>query len=232
VSVVERSDRTTTATTAPVVSVVLHAVGVDDMCARLAQVGQSLTGAVRVVVLRSDPAGDFGPVDSDAAGAADLARRAEAVGWLRRPDLISVAAVGGRAIGAGLEVALACDLRIVSVDAELAVSLAPGALPTALGSAGRLVEAVGYSRALELTITGRRLSGRQAVELGLANLAVQPGDLDDAVTDLISAVLAMPRAPVAEAKALLSAAAVDPIRAAGNIVDETAAAARLHAGQE
>lgn len=215
-----------------VLPVALPAAGVDEMCARLAQIGRSLTGAVRVVVLQSDHSGDFGPVDGDPASETDLSRRADAIAWLRRPDLVSVAAVSGRAIGAGLELALVCDFRIVSTDAELAVSLAPGALPAALGSVGRLVEAVGYSRALELTITGRRLNGRQATELGLANLAVAPADLDDAVTDLVSAVLAMPRAAAAEAKALLSASALEPARAAGTVVAEVAAAARLHAGDE
>ena len=55
-----------------------------------------------------------------------------AIDWLSRPDVITVASVSGRVTGAGLDVALACDLRVVADDAQLApsrsVAVSPGSV--------------------------------------------------------------------------------------------------------
>lgn len=131
----------------------------------------------------------------------------QAFAWLRRPDLISVAAVQGHAIGTGFQLALACDLRVLAHDAHLAMTEATLGLVPGLGGTGRLVELVGYGRALEICVTGRRLDAAEAHRLGLANLVVPGADLDTAVTDLVAAVLAAPRDAVVEIKALLAGAA-------------------------
>jgi enoyl-CoA hydratase/carnithine racemase len=65
---------------------------------------------------------------------------------------------------------------------------------------------VGYARALEICVTGRFVAAEEAVNTGLANLAVPAGQLDDAVRDFASAVLAAPRDAVIETKALLRGA--------------------------
>ncbi len=69
-----------------------------------------------------------------------------------------------------------------------------------------LVSLVGYARALEICATGRFVMAEEAVNTGLANLAVPADQLDGAVGDLASAVLAAPRDAVIETKALLQGA--------------------------
>ncbi|MDP9101218.1 MAG: enoyl-CoA hydratase/isomerase family protein [Actinomycetota bacterium] len=170
-----------------------------DVATELAAVGRSLTGDVRVVVVRSEGA-DFldlpGLVDAD---------------WLGRPDLVSVAAVHGRAAGAGFALALSCDLRLAAEDAQLcptalsnqAASPPPG--PSLSGTAA-LVDLVGRSRALELMLTARRLGAREAEALGLVNLVVPRAELSGAVEDLVAALLAVPRPVATEVKALVAGA--------------------------
>ncbi len=131
----------------------------------------------------------------------------EGFSWLRRPDLITVAAVQGHAIGAGFQLALACDFRVLSDDATFTMAeVSLGLVPDLTGTK-RLVELVGYARALEICVTGRRVPAAEAERIGLANLVVGRAELDAAVADLTAAVLAAPRDAVVEIKALIAAAA-------------------------
>jgi enoyl-CoA hydratase/carnithine racemase len=131
----------------------------------------------------------------------------EGFSWLRRPDLITIAAVQGHAIGAGFQLALACDFRVISDDATFRMAeVSLGLVPDLTGTK-RLVELVGYSRALEICVTGRRVPATEAERIGLANLVVGRADLDGAVADLTAAVLAAPRDAVIEIKALIAGAA-------------------------
>jgi enoyl-CoA hydratase/carnithine racemase len=136
-----------------------------------------------------------------------IANFQQAFAWLRRPDVISVAAVQGHAIGAGFQLALACDLRVLAHDAQLAMAEVTLGLVPDLGGTKRLVELVGYARALEICVTGRRLDAAEADRIGLATLVVPRAELDVAVADLVAAVLAGPRDAVVEIKALLAGAA-------------------------
>jgi enoyl-CoA hydratase/carnithine racemase len=138
---------------------------------------------------------------------ARIAKFQQAFGWLRRPDLITVAAVQGHALGAGFQLALACDLRVLADDAQLAMAEVTLGLVPDLGGTKRLVELVGYAHALEICVTGRRLDAAEASRIGLANLVVPAGELDAAVRDLTAAVLAGHRDAVIEIKALLAGAA-------------------------
>jgi enoyl-CoA hydratase/carnithine racemase len=180
----------------------------ESLCATLTAAGRSITGVVRLVILRGE-GDDF--YDGSAAGASSrLTDMPGVLGWLRRPDVIALAAIRGRATGAGLDVAMACDLRVVADDAELAPSAATteGGLGVGVDTILRLGQAMGYPRALEFLIAGGRLSGNQAAALGLANLAVEAGKLDAAVDDLVASVLSTPRVAVTMAKAALSASDV------------------------
>jgi enoyl-CoA hydratase/carnithine racemase len=185
----------------------------ESLWATLTAAGRSMTGVVRLVILRGQ-GDDF--FDGLAAGAPSrFPDMSDALGWLRRPDVIALAAIRGRATGAGLDVAMACDLRVVSDDAELAPSTkmtaatTEGELGVGVDTIVRLGQALGYPRALEFLIAGGRLSGVQAAALGLANLAVEAGKLDAAVDDLVASVLGTPRATVTMAKAALSASDAD-----------------------
>ncbi|MGE5829871.1 MAG: enoyl-CoA hydratase/isomerase family protein, partial [Micromonosporaceae bacterium] len=143
----------------------------------------------------------------DAEGEALIAEFQQAFSWLRRPDLVSVAAVQGHAIGAGFQLALACDLRVLSDDAQLTMAEVSLGLVPDLGGTKRLVELVGYARALEICVLGRRIGAAEADRYGLATTVVAPAELDSAVAELTAQILAAPRDAVVEVKALLAAAA-------------------------
>ena len=162
---------------------------------------------MRAVVLRSAagalavPSALDEPVD-DAA----LALRQQAVAWWGRPDLVSVAVLQGEVSGAGVELALGCDLRVAADDVTLGLPQAAGGTVPHLGGTAALAAVVGPGRALELCLTGRRLTAAQAQAWGLVTLSVPAADLDAAATDLLAALLAAPRAAVAETKSLMSGA--------------------------
>lgn len=83
-----------------------------------------------------------------------------------------VAAVRGPAIGAGLSVALACDILVCDEDAKLASNFAKLGLFPGMGTTYFLARRVGALRAAELVLTGRRFDGRDALAWGIANDAV------------------------------------------------------------
>lgn len=198
-----------------VVTVPLPRSGSAALWAALSVAGRSLTGATRVVVLRGEGA-DI--VDGAAADGSYDEPPEAAIEWLSRPDVITVAAVSGGVSGAALDAALACDLRIVADDAQLAAS-------RSVSGVARLGELMGYSRALEFVVTGAAISGRLAVTVGLANLSVQPEMLDAAVAETVATILRTPREVATVAKAVLSEAAADRRRLAGELVAGIALAA-------
>src|SRR3954454_2002594 len=77
--------------------------------------------------------------------------------WLRDPRFVSIAVVQGHAIGAGVQIALSCDLRVLGDDAQLCMKEpALGLVPDLTGTKP-LVDAVGYARALEMCATARTM---------------------------------------------------------------------------
>lgn len=178
----------------------------------LAEVGAALDDDVRVVVVRGEgrsfSAGldrsMFDTASTSGGGLGELVRlpveqaqeriRAYQAGfrWLRSPGVVSVAAVQGHAIGAGAQLALACDMRVMADDAQLRLpEVTLGLVPDLTGTS-TLVELVGYSRALEMCLTGRAVGAAEAQAIGLATAVVPAAELDDAVADLTSALLAPP----------------------------------------
>lgn len=127
--------------------------------------------------------------------------------WLQREDLLTVAAVQGHAVGAGFQLALQCDLRVVADDVRFCMKETALGLVPDLAGTKPLVAAVGYSRALEICATARVVAAPEAVATGLAALSVPRDELDATVEDLVAAVVANPRAAVLGTKALLQTAA-------------------------
>ncbi|MEV5599285.1 enoyl-CoA hydratase/isomerase family protein [Streptomyces sp. NPDC052496] len=194
----------------------------------LTEAGSLVPGDVRIVVLRGEgqsfsagldrqaftPEGfDGEPSFLDMARGPDseldatIAEYQEAFTWWRRPDVVSIAAVQGHAIGAGFQLALACDLRVCADDAQFAMRETSLGLVPDLTGTHPLVSLVGYARALEICATGRFVHADEAERIGLANLVVPAADLDGAVADLAGALVAAPRDAVIETKALLAGAA-------------------------
>jgi len=114
--------------------------------------------------------------------------------------------VQGHAIGAGFQLALACDLRVVADDVQFAMRETSLGLVPDLTGTHPLVGLVGYARALEICATGRFVPAEEAQRTGLASIAVPVDQLDEAVRDLAGALLAAPRDALIETKALLQGA--------------------------
>lgn len=127
--------------------------------------------------------------------------------WCSRPALVSVAAVQGHAIGAGFQLALGADIRIAADDAQFTMAEPSLGLVPDLGGTKRLVDLVGYSRAVEICLTGRRVGAAEALAIGLASRVVPRDTLDAAVEQTVASLLAVDRDAAAETKALLLAAA-------------------------
>jgi enoyl-CoA hydratase/carnithine racemase len=203
----------------------------------LAQAGASLPPQVRVVVVGGEGpsfcagidlrllSGEVPPGEERIASAQDedfdarVASYQAGYLWLRDPSIVSVAAVRGHAIGAGFQLALACDLRILADDAKLCMKEpALGLVPDLTGTKP-LVDIVGLPRAIELCLTARTVSAAEALMLRLAELVVPAGELDGAVADLVSALLSTDTAAARATKALL-------LLARGSSLAEQAAAER------
>jgi enoyl-CoA hydratase/carnithine racemase len=110
-------------------------------------------------------------------------------------------------VGAGFQLALACDLRVAADDALFTMAEPTLGLVPDLGGTQPLVDAVGYSRALEICATGRRVSAAEAERIGMVNIVVAESDLDAATEDLVAALLSTNRDAVTATKQLLLDAA-------------------------
>ena len=193
----------------------------------LAEIGRTLPDQVRVVVVTGegptfsagldrrmlDPTTDaeesvLGILALDDAAASDrIDEFQQGFTWLRDPRFVSIAKVRGHAVGAGFQLALACDLRIVADDVRFSMKESALGLVPDLTGTKPLVEHVGYARALEICATARVVEAPEAVAIGLVNRSVPADDLDDAVADLAAALAAPMDGVVTETKKLLQGAA-------------------------
>ncbi len=193
----------------------------------LGEVGRSLTEEVRVVIVTGEgetfSAGlDRAMLDpataaeesvvgllalSDEEAAARIDEFQAGFTWLRDPRFVSIAKVRGHAIGAGFQLALSCDLRVVADDATFSMKESALGLVPDLTGTKPLVEHVGYARALEICATARVVGADEAVRIGLALSAVPAAELDAAVDALAAALVIPMPGVVPETKALLQGAA-------------------------
>ncbi|WP_067485461.1 crotonase/enoyl-CoA hydratase family protein [Actinomadura hibisca] len=143
--------------------------------------------------------------------------------WRELPQPV-IAAVRGHALGGGLQIALGADLRVVAPDAVLSVlEIRWGLVPDMTGTAA-LVRLVGEDVAKELTFTGRRVTGEEAVRLGLATRTA--ADPLAAALELAREIAANSPDAVRAAKRLLNRAA-DGGDLAGQFLAESQALAEL-----
>ncbi|HLT25948.1 MAG TPA: enoyl-CoA hydratase/isomerase family protein [Zeimonas sp.] len=125
---------------------------------------------------------------------------------IERLDAVSVAEIGGHALGGGLELALACDLRIGALEAriglpEVALGLVPGA-----GGTQRLARLCGPALARRLILGAETLDGRTAEQIGLLHWAAPKAELPAQAQALVARLAELPRAALAEAKACIDCA--------------------------
>ena len=106
---------------------------------------------------------------SPAEIAAFCQRGTEVLRALESAKLISIAAVSGFALGGGLELALACDMRLANETASFALPEVGLGLIPGFGGTQRLARLVGQGLALEMVLSGKRITARRAYEMGLIN---------------------------------------------------------------
>jgi 2-(1,2-epoxy-1,2-dihydrophenyl)acetyl-CoA isomerase len=114
-----------------------------------------------------------------------------------------IAAINGVAVGAGLSVALACDLRIASEDAPFSLAFVKIGLIPDSGACYFLPRAVGMARALELAITGDRIDAATALQMGLVNRVVPADSLLAEAHDLARRLTELPATAIALTKRIL-----------------------------
>jgi enoyl-CoA hydratase/carnithine racemase len=145
------------------------------------------TPDVRAVILYGEGAVfsagvDFGMLAGDVQGEAPLPFRTlvgDMQAALARIEAIEkpvIAAMHRYVPGLGLELALACDLRIATADCELGLPEVRVGLVPDVGGTTRLVRTVGYARAKELVMTGRMIRAEEALAIGLVHNVVPPGE--------------------------------------------------------
>lgn len=185
----------------------------DELAAAIAEVADS---DARAVVLRGagekafcvgadiDRFSALSPVQMWRDWTARGHRVFDALAGLRIP---TVAVVHAAAFGGGLEIAMACDFRIIAAEAtvglpEVGLGTVPG-----WGGTGRLTELVGRARAKELVLARRTLTGTEAYGWGLASEAPDASEVDSAVGHLVARLCDGAPIAVQLAKQLINAAA-------------------------
>jgi enoyl-CoA hydratase len=133
---------------------------------------------------------------------------------LARSPVPSVAALHGFVLGGGLELAIACDLRIAEPGTTFGLpEITLGGVP-AFGAIQRLPKLVGYGRALELALTGRRFDEKEAQALGLLTAVAEEGKVVEEALALAAKIASRPPEALRYLK-LSFAAGVDGQTAAG-----------------
>lgn len=141
----------------------------------------------------------FGPLGR---GLATLSRFHHVIRRMHGSHAVWIAAIGGPCLGAGLELALACDLRLAADDPGVALGqpeILGGIIPGA-GGTQHLPRVVGTAHALELILDGRSVDAAEALRLGLLSRVVAPADLAPAAAALAARLATRPPAAVAAAK--------------------------------
>lgn len=140
-----------------------------------------------------------------------ILRAQQSYSWLEQAPYPTIAAVRGYAFGAGLQLALACDLRVFARGTRVGLlEHRYGILPD-LGGTQRLPRVVGEGKAKELIWTAARIDAEEAYRIGLCERLVDDARLEDEVHELAGALAAQPPLAVQGAKRAVAAAADLPI---------------------
>jgi 2-(1,2-epoxy-1,2-dihydrophenyl)acetyl-CoA isomerase len=208
---------------------------VERLCAALGQARHDdvsatvLTGAGKSFCAGHDLRQEHEPI-SEAEDRRRLHRIQDVTRLIRQAPFPVISAVHGYALGAGCEFALCCDLIVASTDATFGFPEVSVGLGVTGGISRLLPMTVGLARAKELVLLGERFSPQQALEYGLINWVVEPGQLLGFAMDLAARLRARPRAALARAKHALDLGHEAGIEAA--FETEIAAALALHAGAD
>ena len=128
-------------------------------------------------------------------------------------DAITIAAVRGHCLGGGLQLAIACDLRVCSTDARLGLPAMLEGLFPGLATV-RLPRLIGLGPARRLILSGDAVGAEEALRLGLADYVVAAERFDDGLAEILAHYLAAPPTAAAAAKRLMRLAFDAPLSAA------------------
>jgi len=154
--------------------------------------------------------GDINALSSGFGTADEMRDKIES--WARAPLLLhempkpTLAAVNGIAAGAGMALALACDLRIASSNAKFVTAFARLGIPGDFGGSYFLTRLVGPARARELYFLSDRVEAKEAMSLGLLNWLVKPEELASRTQEIATRLASMPSAMIRAMKRNLNAA--------------------------
>jgi 2-(1,2-epoxy-1,2-dihydrophenyl)acetyl-CoA isomerase len=126
--------------------------------------------------------------------------------WLHEMPKPTLAVIGGPAAGAGLSMALACDLRIAAEDAKLTTAFSKVGLAGDYGGSYFLTHLVGAAKAKELYFTADVISGAEALRLGIVNRAVPRAEIEAAGAAWARQLAALPTTAIGYMKRNLNAA--------------------------
>jgi len=185
-----------------------------------------LWGGERVFAAGADVS-EFSDPGAPALVAARFHAATEAISSL---GPVTIAAITGYALGGGLELALACDLRVVAEDArlgqpEILLGIIPGG-----GATQRLPRLVGPARAKDMILTGRQVKADEALRIGLVDRVVPATEVLDAALGLASDLARGARVAQALAKRAVDAAL--EMSLAGGLEHETAAFVSVFATED
>jgi enoyl-CoA hydratase len=181
----------------------------------LATLAQSEPGEVRAVVVsgagdRAFSAGsDVKAFEKHAgvAGREHFEREEAAMSRLARLPMPTIAAIEGNALGGGLELALACDIRVASDTAKLGLPEVRLGVTPGAGGTQRLPRVVGIGRAKELTLTGRIIDAAEAERIGLVSRVVPAGRAHTVALEIANEIAQRGPLAVREVKRLIDQSA-------------------------
>ncbi len=176
---------------------VLRAV-IDDAKARVVVV----TGAGDAFCSGADLTGLTG--EDAANGLAHMRQIHRLASLLHEVPQPTIARINGVAAGAGLNLALGCDLTVASTEARFSQIFARRGLSTDFGGAWLLPRLIGLHRAKELALFGEVVPAAEAERLGLVNRVVAPGELDAVVDDWAAGLAAGPPIALSQTKRMLN----------------------------
>jgi enoyl-CoA hydratase/carnithine racemase len=177
--------------------------------------GRAFSSGIDTSVFGGDPfGGDELGAGPDAGSRHDdpvvdaIMRTQESFTWLEEAPYATIAAMRGYALGAGLQLALACDLRVIAEGTKVGLlEFKYGILPD-LGGTQRLPELVGAAKAKELIFTARQIDAEEALRIGLVERLVPDAELESTVRELATTIAAQPPLAVQGAKRAVNVAGI------------------------
>jgi enoyl-CoA hydratase len=174
--------------------------------------GIIITGAGSKAFVAGADISEF--ADQDAEGGRLIAKNAQTnvFDFIANGNKPVIAAINGFALGGGLELAMACHIRVASTTAKMGLPEVTLGLIPGYGGTQRLTQLVGRGKALEMIMTADMINAEDALQFGLINYAVTPEELLPKAEEILNKILT--RAPLAIASAIraVNAAAEDSVK--------------------